>query len=138
MENFYEPYEVVLSEDGKLFVLIDPDESEDLEKAVESGKEPELMVDIDYDEESEELYLIISTIFDEEEIFFGLPYGEAWESLIEEGSFVIAFIREEEFRSGKFDEVSSVEIQFDDLTMGFIEGAQRTAEILIGEAEEEK
>ncbi|MEJ5172811.1 MAG: hypothetical protein WHT47_03780 [Hydrogenothermaceae bacterium] len=135
MENFYEPYEVVLSDDNKLAVLVEPDEN--LEKALENAKEPELMVDVDYDETSEELYLIISAIFDEEEIFFGLPYGEAWESLIEEGSFVIAFIPEEEFRSGKFDEVPSIEIEFDDITLGFIEGANRTAQILLGETEEE-
>ncbi|MCX7760616.1 MAG: hypothetical protein N2Z81_05450 [Hydrogenothermaceae bacterium] len=135
MENFYEPYEVVLSDDNKLAVLVEPDEN--LEKALENAKEPELMVDVDYDEESEELYLLISVIFGEEEIFFGLPYGEAWESLIEEGSFVIAFLPEEEFRSGKFDEVPSIEIEFDDITLGFVEGANRTAEVLLGETEEE-
>lgn len=135
MEKLYEPYEVVISEENKLIVLLEP--AEEIEGIFEEETQPELMIDIDYDEEEEELYALISVLFDDLEIFFPLPYGEGWESLTEKGSFVIAMLSKDEFESGKFDEIPIIEIELDDLSLGFMEGAQRTAEILFGQAEEE-
>lgn len=136
MENLYEPYEVLVSEDGEIVVLVEPDDR--IQQLLEKNIQPELMVDVDYDEEEEELYLIVSVIFDDTEIFFGLPYGEAWENLIENEAFAIAIITREDFEAGKVEDVPVVEIGLDELTLGFIEGANRTAQVFLGETAEEE
>lgn len=136
MENLYEPYEVLVSEDGEIVVLVEPDDK--ISQLLEKDTQPELVVDVDYDEEEEELYLAVSVIFDETEIFFGLPYGEAWDELIENEAFAVAVISREDFEAGKVEDVPVVEIGLDEITIGFIEGASRTAQVLIGETAEEE
>ena len=135
MENMYQPFEVLETEEGELIVLVEPDEH--LLSVVENQSEQvELDVDVDYDEEDQELYIIMTVYVGDSEIFFSLPYGESWETLIDKGSFSIAFISEEDFENKKYENVPSMTIQLDDLTLGFVEGCKRTAEILLGDEED--
>lgn len=135
MENIYQPYEILETEEGELIVLVEPDEH--LLSVAESQTENvELDVDVDYDEEDEELYIIMTVYMGDSEIFFALPYGESWDSLIDRASFSIAFISEKDFESKNYEEVPTMTVQLDDLTLGFVEGCKRTAEILLGEPED--
>lgn len=134
MENIYHPYEILETEEGEIVVLVEPDKH--LLSLVESQSENvELDVDVDYDEEDEELYILMTVYIGDSEIFFTLPYGESWDSIIDKSSFSIAFISEKDFENKNYDQVPSMTIQLDDLTLGFIEGCKRTAEVLLGEEE---
>lgn len=135
MENLYEPFEVLISEEGEVVVLVEPDGN--IEQLIQQDIQPEIMVDVNYDEDEENLLLLISVIFGDTEIFFGIPYGEIWDNLIEKEMFAIAFISRDDFESGKFDDVPILEIGLDELTVGFIEGVNRTAQELLGELTEE-
>ncbi|MCX7738115.1 MAG: hypothetical protein N2Z80_01665 [Hydrogenothermaceae bacterium] len=135
MENMYEPYEILLSEDGEIVALVEPDEK--TEEVVESNTSPETTVDVSYDEEEGELFLTLSLIFDDVEIFLGLPYGETWDSLIEKEAITLAFVSKVDFESEKIEDIPVLEIELDELTVGFIEGANRVAQVLLGEKEEE-
>lgn len=135
MEKFYEPFEILLSEDGEIVALIEPDEV--IQELFEKEIQPEVMVDVGYDEEDDELFLVISVMLDEVEVYLGLPYGEAWDSLIEREAITLAFISKKDFESDKIEDTLSLEIVLDELTVGFIEGANRTAQVMLGEPEEE-
>lgn len=135
MENLYEPYEILLSEDGEIVALLEPDEK--IEEMVENDLFPETTVDVSYDEEEGELFLTLSLIFDDVEIFLGLSYGEAWDSLIEKEAITLAFISKVDFESEKMEDIPVLEIELDELTVGFIEGANRVAQVLLGEKKEE-
>lgn len=136
MENLYEPFEILVSEEGEIVILVEPDEN--LNQLLEDNIQPEIMIDVGYDEEEEDLLLLISVLFSDTEIFFGIPYSEAWSNLIESEAFTIAFITKEDFEAGKFEDVPILEIELDELTIGFIEGANRTAQELLGEIAEEE
>ena len=135
MENMYQPFEILLTEERELVVLLEPDENLTSLLQKESLN-VEVDIDIDYDDEDEELYLLITVYIDGAEIFFALPYGESWEVLAEKGAFTVAFISETDFEKGNLDNTPTMTIQLDDLLIGFVEGCQRTAEVLLGEPEE--
>lgn len=135
MENIYQAYEILETEEGEIIVLVEPDEH--LLSLVENQEENiELDVDVDYDEEDEELYILMTVYIGDSEIFFALPYGESWESLINKASFSVAFISEKDFENKNYEEVPTMTVQLDDLTLGFIEGCKSTADILLGETED--
>ncbi len=136
MENMFQPFEILISEENELIVLVEPEG--ELLSALENEKlSLELDVDVDYDDEDEELYLLFTVYLGENEIFFAVPYGEAWNILVEKGNFQLAFISQTDFDNKKFENVPTITIELDDLTLGFIEGCQRTAEVLLGENFEE-
>jgi hypothetical protein len=135
MEEMYQPFEILLTEEGELVVLVEP-EKDLVSLSKKESLNIEVDIDIDYDDEDEELYLLVTAYIDGTEIFFALPYGESWEALAEKGAFTVAFISEADFEKGNSDNTPTMAIQLDDLLIGFVEGCQRTAEVLLGESEE--
>lgn len=136
MENMFQPFEILISEENELIVLVEP-EGELISALENENLSVELDVDVDYDDEDEELYLLFTVYLGENEIFFAIPYGEAWNILVEKGNFQLAFISQTDFDNKKFENVPTITIELDDLTLGFVEGCQRTAEVLLGENFEE-
>lgn len=136
MENIYEPYGILVSEDGEILALVEPNYR--LEQLFEKNIEPELMIDVDYYEDEDDFFLTVSVVFDDTEIFFELPYGEAWDDLMENEAFAIAIVSKKDFEAGKVENIPVIEIGLNELNLGFIEGAKRTVEVLLGETEEEE
>ncbi|WP_299238621.1 hypothetical protein [Sulfurihydrogenibium sp.] len=135
MEEMYQPFEILLTDDGELVVLVEPEKNL-ISLLQKESLNVEVDIDVDYDDEDEELYLLVTAYIDGTEIFFALPYGESWEALAEKGAFTVAFISEADFEKGNSDNTPTMTIQLDDLLIGFVEGCQRTAEVLLGESEE--
>jgi hypothetical protein len=135
MEEMYQPFEILLTDDGEVIVLVEP-EKDLMSLLQKESLNIEVDIDVDYDDEDEELYLLVTAYIDGTEIFFALPYGESWEALAEKGAFTAAFISEADFEKGNSDNTPTMTIQLDDLLIGFVEGCQRTAEVLLGESEE--
>ncbi len=136
MENMFQPFEILISEENELIVLVEP-EGELISTLEDENLSVELDVDVDYDDEDEELYLLFTVYLGENEIFFAVSYGEAWSILSEKGNFQLAFISQADFDNKKLENVPTITIELDDLTLGFVEGCQRTAEVLLGENFEE-
>jgi hypothetical protein len=135
MEEMYQPFEILLTDDGEVIVLVEPEK--DLMSLIQKESlNVEVDIDVDYDDEDEELYLLVTAYLDGTEIFFALPYGESWEALAEKGAFTVAFISEADFEKGNLDNTPTMTIQLDDLLVGFVEGCQKTAEVLLEEWEE--
>jgi hypothetical protein len=135
MEEMYQPFEILLTEEGELVVLVEPEKNL-IPLLQKESLNVEVDIDVDYDDEDEELYLLVTAYIDGTEIFFALPYGESWEALAEKGVFTATFISEADFEKGNLDNTPTMTIQLDDLLIGFVEGCQRTAEVLLGESEE--
>jgi len=135
MEEMYQPFEILLTEEGELVVLVEPEKNLTSLLQKESLN-VEVDIDVDYDDEDEELYLLITAYIEGAEIFFALPYGESWEVLAEKGAFTVAFISETDLEKGNLNNTPAMTIQLDDLLIGFVEGCQRTAQVLLGESEE--
>jgi len=137
MEEMYQPFEILLTDDGEVVVLVEPEKNL-MSLLQKESPNIEVDIDVDYDDEDEELYLLATAYIDGTEIFFALPYGESWEALAEKGAFTVAFISEADFQKGNSDNTPTITIQLDDLLVGFVEGCQRTAEVLFGESEKSK
>jgi hypothetical protein len=132
MGNVYFPYEILATEEGELLVLVEPDEH--LSSIIEDRTEDlELDVDVDYDEEDEELYILMTIYIEDSQVFFGLPYGESWDYLIDKASFSVAFVSEKDFKNKKYGNAPILSVEFDDITLGFVEGCKKTADALLGE-----
>ncbi len=137
MEKVYQPYDVRMSEDGEIVAIVEPDSY--LEEMIENKETCwEIELDVDYDEESEEPYLLITLHKDKGQIFMAFPYGEAWESLAEKGIITVALITQFDLEQENVHDAITISMELDEHFKGFIDGASRMWEACQVEEEEEK
>lgn len=123
-QHVYQPYDVRMTDDGEIIAIVEPDSY--LKEMIENEKTYwEIELDVDYDEEENEAYLMISLHKDNGQIFMAFAYGEAWDSLIEKGIITIALLTQFDLNNKNVSDVISISIEIDDFYRGFIEGAAK-------------
>ena len=126
-EHIYQPFDVRMADDGEIIAIIEPDSY--LQQMIEDENTPwEMEVDVDYDLETDESYLMIFLHKDNGQIFMAFPYGEAWDALVEKGVLTIALLSQFDLDHGNVDNAMTLSIEVDDFNKGFIEGASRMIE----------
>ena len=123
-EHVYQPFDVRMTDDGELIAIIEPDSY--LKQMIENEESCwELEVDVDYDTETNEAYLMIFLHKDNGQIFMAFPYGEAWDALIDKGVVTIALLTQFELEHEDVHDAITVSIEVDEFNQGFIAGASR-------------
>ena len=123
-EHVYQPFDVRMSDDGEIIAIIEPDSY--LQQMIENEESCwELEVDVDYDNETDEAYLIISLHKDNGQVFMAFPYGEAWDALIDKGVITIALLTQFDLDHGNVEDAISISVEIDEFNKGFIAGAAR-------------
>jgi len=131
-EHIYQPYDVRMAEDGEIVAIVEPDSY--LIEVIENKKSYfELEVDVDFDEEEKEAFLMITLHKDNAQIFIAFPYGEAWDALVENGTITIALLSPADLENGKVSDTITISLDLDDFDRGFIEGASKMLESISGE-----
>ncbi|EDP74272.1 hypothetical protein, partial [Hydrogenivirga sp. 128-5-R1-1] len=111
-------------DDGEIIAIIEPDSY--LQQMIENEESCwELEVDVDYDNETDEAYLIISLHKDNGQVFMAFPYGEAWDALIDKGVITIALLTQFDLDHGNVEDAISISVEIDEFNKGFIAGAAR-------------
>jgi len=123
-EHVYEPFDVRMTDDGEIIAIVEPDSY--LKQMIENEEGCwELEVDVDYDTETDEAYIMISLHKDNGQIFMAFPYGEAWDALIDKGVLTIALLTQFDLDHGNVEDAITVSIEIDEFNKGFISGAAR-------------
>jgi len=123
-EHVYEPFDVRMTDDGEIIAIVEPDSY--LKQMIENEEDYwELEVDVDYDTETDEAYIMISLHKDNGQIFMAFPYGEAWDALIDKGILTIALLTQFDLDHGNVEDAITVSIEIDEFNKGFIAGAAR-------------
>ena len=131
-EHIYQPYDVRMAEDGEIVAIIEPDSY--LQEMIENKTTPfELEIDVDFDEEENEAFLMISLHKDNGQIFMAFPYGEAWDALVENGIITVALITPLDLESGNVSNALTLSLEIDEFDKGFIEGASKMLEAITQE-----
>ncbi len=123
-EHVYQPFDVRMSDDGEIIAIVEPDSY--LKQMIENQESCwELEIDVDYDSESDEAYLMIALHKDNGQVFMAFPYGEAWDALIDKGVVTIALLTQFDLDHGNVEDAITVSIEIDEFNKGFIAGAAR-------------
>ena len=123
-EHVYEPFDVRMTDDGEIIAIVEPDSY--LKQMIENEEGCwELEVDVDYDTETDEAYVMISLFKNNGKIFMVFPYGEAWDALIDRGVLTIALLTQFDLDHGNVEDAITVSIEIDEFNKGFISGAAR-------------
>lgn len=131
-EHIYQPYDVRMAEDGEIVAIVEPDSY--LKEMIENKESYfELEIDVDYDEEENEAFLMISLHKDNGQIFMAFPYGEAWDALIEKGTIIVALISPLDLENGNVADAITLSLDLSDFDRGFIEGAFKMLEAITEE-----
>jgi hypothetical protein len=131
-EHIYQPYDVRMAEDGEIVAIVEPDSY--LKEMIEDKENCfELEIDVDYDEEENEAFLMISLHKNNGQIFMAFPYGEAWDALIEKGTITVALISPLDLENGNVSDAITLSLDLDDFDRDFIEGASKMWEAVIQE-----
>lgn len=131
-EHIYQPYDVRMAEDGEIVAIVEPDSY--LKEMIENKESYfELEIDVDYDEEENEAFLMISLHKDNGQIFMAFPYGEAWDALIEKGTITVALISPLDLENGNVADAITLSLDLSDFDRGFIEGASKMWEAIAEE-----
>ncbi len=129
MEHTYQPYDVRMTEDEEIIAIVEPDSY--LKEMIENEETCwEIELDVDYDEETEEPYLVVYISKDNGQIVMAFPYGEAWDALSEKGVITIALLTQFDLDHGNVSDAITVTMELDEHLKGFIEGASRMWEAL--------
>ncbi len=124
MEHTYQPYDVRMTEDEEIIAIVEPDSY--LKEMIENEETCwEIEMDVDYDEETEEPYLVIYLSKDNGQIVMAFPYGEAWDALSEKGVITIALLTQFDLDHGNTSDAITVTVEIDEHFKGFVEGAGR-------------
>ena len=124
MEHIYQPFDVRITDDEEIIAIVEPDSY--LEEMIENHKTCwEIELDVDYDEESEEAYLMVTLHKDNGQIFMAFPYGEAWDALSEKGTITVALLTQYDLDHGDVHDAITISLELDEHLKGFIEGAGR-------------
>ena len=129
MENkhVYQAYDIRITDDNEVIAIVEPDSY--LKELVEDKSECwELDMDVEFDEEEKELYLVINLYKKNGEIHILLPYGEAWDALIEKGTLTIALLTEYDLEFKDLSDAILLTVEINEFYQGFIVGAERTWE----------
>ncbi|RMA93068.1 hypothetical protein [Hydrogenothermus marinus] len=123
-EHIYQPFDVRMAEDGEIIAIVEPESY--LKQMIENEETCwEMEVDVDYDNETDEAYLMIFLHKDNGQIFIALPYGEAWDALIDKGVITIALLTQFDLDHGDVSDAITISIEIDEFNKGFIAGASR-------------
>lgn len=123
-EHIYQPFDVRMAEDGEIIAIVEPESY--LKQIIENEETCwEMEVDVDYDNETDEAYLMIFLHKDNGQIFIALPYGEAWDALIDKGVITIALLTQFDLDHGDVSDAITISIEIDEFNKGFIAGASR-------------
>ena len=124
MEHIYQPFDVRITDDEEIIAIVEPDSY--LEEMIENHETCwEIELDVDYDEESEEPYLMVTLHKDNGQIFMAFPYGEAWDALSEKGTITVALLTQYDLDHGDVHDAITISLELDEHLKGFIEGAGR-------------
>ncbi len=135
-EHIYQPYDVRMSEEGEIIAIVEPDSY--IKEMIENKKTCwEVDVDVDYDDEENEPYLMITLHKDNGQVFMVFPYGEAWDALSEKGLISVVLLTQFDLDHGNTSEAITVTIELDGFLKGYIAGASRMWEAVSEEIEEE-
>ena len=129
MENkhVYQAYDIRITDENEVIAIVEPDSY--LKELVEDKSECwELDMDVEFDEEEKELYLVINLYKKNGEIYILLPYGEAWDALIEKGTLTIALLTEYDLEFKDLSDAILLTVEINEFYQGFIVGAERTWE----------
>lgn len=123
-EHIYQPFDVRMAEDGEIIAIVEPESY--LKQMIENEETCwEMEVDVDYDNETDEAYLMIFLHKDNGQIFMALPYGEAWDALIDKGVITIALLTQFDLDHGDVSDAITISVEIDEFNKGFIAGASR-------------
>ncbi len=125
-KHTYQPFDVRMTDDGEIIAIVEPDSY--LKQLIETEDEKkcwELEMDVNYDEEDNEAYLIIILTKDNGQIVMQFPYGEAWEALVDKGVITIALLTQFDLDHGNVEDAITMTIEIDEFNKGFIAGAAR-------------
>ena len=129
MEHIYQPYDVRMTDDEEIIAIVEPDSY--LKKMIENEETCwEIELDVDYDEETEEPYLVIYLSKDNGQVVMAFPYGEVWDALSEKGVITIALLTQFDLDHGNVSDAITVTVELDEHLKGFTEGASRMWEAL--------
>ncbi|WP_029522268.1 hypothetical protein [Persephonella sp. KM09-Lau-8] len=135
-ELVFHPYDVRMSEEGEIIAIVEPDEY--LKEMIENKETCwEVDIDVDYDEEEHEPYLMVTLLKDKGQIAMAFPYGEAWEALSEKGVISIVLLTQFDLDHGDTSDLISITVEIDGFLKGYIAGAMRMWEAVSEEIEEE-
>lgn len=135
-ELVFHPYDVRMSEEGEIIAIVEPDEY--LKEMIENKETCwEVDIDVDYDEEEHEPYLLVTLLKDKGQISMAFPYGEAWEALSEKGVISVVLLTQFDLDHGDTSEAISITVEIDGFLKGYIAGAMRMWEAVSEEIEEE-
>jgi len=130
--HLYQPYDVRMAEDEEIIAIVEPDSY--LQEMIENTDSHwELEIDVDYDEEENEAFLMIALHKDNGQIFMAFPYGEAWDALVERGVLTVALISPSDLEHGNVTDAVTVSLELDDFDRGFIEGASKMWQSVVKE-----
>lgn len=135
-EHIYQPYDVRMSEEGEIIAIVEPDSY--IKEMIENKKTCwEIDVDVDYDDEENEPYLMLTLHKDNGQVFMAFPYGEAWDALSEKGVISIVLLTQFDLDHGNTSDAITVTVELDGFLKGYIAGALRMWEAVSEEIEEE-
>ncbi len=128
-EHVYQPFDVRMTDDGEIIAIVEPDSY--LQQMIENEETYwELEVDVDYDTETDEAYIMIFLHKDNGQVFMAFPYGEAWDALIDKGLLTIALLTQFDLDHGNVEDAITVSVEIDEFNKGFIAGAARMWEAI--------
>ncbi len=135
-QHVYHPYDVRISEDEEIVVILEPDSY--LKEMIENKETCwEVEVDVYYDDDEHEPYLLVIIHKDNGRIEMAFPYGEAWDALSEKGVITIVLITQFDLDHRNFDDAITISIDLDNFIKGYIAGAMRMWEAVSEEVEGE-
>ncbi|WP_457638739.1 hypothetical protein [Persephonella sp.] len=135
-EHIYQPYDVRMSEEEEIIAIVEPDSY--IKEMIENQETCwEVDVDVDYDDEEGEPYLMITLHKDNGQVFMAFPYGEAWDALSEKGVISIVLLTQFDLDHGNTSDAITLTIELDPFLKGYIAGASRMWEAVSEEIEEE-
>jgi hypothetical protein len=124
MEHIYQPFDVRITDDEEIIAIVEPDSY--LEEMIENKESCwEIELDVDYDEETEEAFLMVTLHKDNGQIFMAFPYGEAWDALSEKGVITVALLTQYDLDHGDVHDAITITLELDEHLKGFVEGAGR-------------
>ncbi len=124
MEHIYQPFDVRITDDEEIIAIVEPDSY--LEEMIENHETCwEIELDVDYDKEAGEAYLMVTLHKDNGQIFMAFPYGEAWDALAEKGTITVALLTQYDLDHGDVHDAITISLELDEHLKGFIEGAGR-------------
>jgi len=107
MEHIYQPYDVRMTDDEEIIAIIEPDSY--LKKMIENEETCwEIELDVDYDEETEEPYLVIYLSKDNGQVVMAFPYGEVWDALSEKGVITLALLTQFDLDHGNVSDAITI------------------------------